>query len=378
LQSIRNHGRLSRVSRSLALLLVLLTTQSTFAARRRASAPSLFPPCTVVNGTPAVTFSRDGGKSLATTAQRLQGVAYTFGVAALDAMTLLSIQNTTLSISTDAGCTWRVVGEVAFSDPLPPFITAAGRARAYIWSDSRENLARYANGTIKILKPPIDIVGLGVDRASVDHIRIAGGGGSLWESFDGGDSWQFVARPPAENEFAYRASFDPSNLDHVVWGFASNAASVTFDGGRTYTTAGGFAMPANVFSVAISPADPNTVWAMAINIKEADTHPPSQGRHMYLSRDGGVTFAPVIDAGPTVTLINGPLIAPHPTDPNVLYFVFGTYFGKYGTDLFRYDAASRVLTVNHFQYDDFDAIVFSPIDPNVMYFGLEVVQLSQP
>jgi len=32
----------------------------------------------------------------------------------------------------------------------------------------------------------------------------------------------------------------------------------------------------------------------------------------------------------------------------------------------------------HHNYDDFDAIAFSPADPSVMYFGLEVVQRTAP
>ena len=39
---------------------------------------------------------------------------------------------------------------------------------------------------------------------------------------------------------------------------------------------------------------------------------------------------------------------------------------------------SKSLTVSHFNYDDFDAIAFSPADPSVMYFGLEVVQRTSP
>ena len=71
-------------------------------------------------------------------------------------------------------------------------------------------------------------------------------------------------------------------------------------------------------------------------------------------------------------------MAAHPTDPNVLYFVFGTYFQDYGTDLFRYDAATRELRLMHHDFYDIDAIAFSPGNPNVMYFGLEVVEPNQP
>jgi hypothetical protein len=341
------------------------------AARRRAVAPVIFPDCGSVTGSPAVTFSRDGGRTLVPTVEKLDGIAYTYGLAALDASTLLAAHNTTVSISTDAGCSWRAVGDVPFD--YPPSITGT-----YIWAEARMSLARYANNAIKILKPPVAIVGLGVDRATPDRVRIGGDDGTLWESLDGGDSWMQLGTPAAPSAFAYRAAFDPANLDHVVFGFVSNAAGVTFNGGRTWTPSTGFARPSNVFNVVVSPADPNVVWAMGLNVAESDANVPSHGRHIYLSRDGGATFAPVVDAAPGVQLINGPLLAPHPTDPNVLYFVFGTYFDAYGTDLFRYDAAPRTLSLTHHAYDDFDAIVFSPADPNVMYFGLEVVRRVAP
>jgi hypothetical protein len=61
----------------------------------------------------------------------------------------------------------------------------------------------------------------------------------------------------------------------------------------------------------------------------------------------------------------------------VLYFVFGTYFPGYGTDLFRYDHATRALTLTHSDYDGIDAIAFSRRDPSVMYLGIEEVSISQ-
>jgi hypothetical protein len=336
----------------------------------------MFPPCAVVLGTPAVTFSRDGGATLAAVDQKLSGIGYTKGVAALSATTLLSIHKQTLSISTDAGCTWSAVGDVAFDDP--PQIAAAGIDRAYIWSDDRESLARYSGGTITVLKPPVAIVGLGVDRASADHLRVGGDDGSVWESIDGGGSWTHLGVPALNTSIVYRAAFDPANLNHIVFGGASAGATVTFNGAKSFATSLGLGAGTNVFNIVISAADAKIVWAMAINLAESDANVPSHGKHIYRSADGGVSFAAVVDEAPGVQLVNGALLAAHPTDPNVLYFVFGTYFAQYGTDLFRYDAASRSLAIMHHDYDDFDAIAFSPADPSVMYFGLEIVQRSSP
>ena len=95
------------------------------------------------------------------------------------------------------------------------------------------------------------------------------------------------------------------------------------------------------------------------------------GRHIYRSTDGGLTFEPVIDRSPAVTITNGPVMVAHPTDANRLYFVFGSYFQGYGTDLFDFDASTGALLIHHHPFDGIDGIAFSPDDPAVMLFGLE-------
>jgi len=354
------------------LIPLLLLASPLSAARHRATLPVVFPACAEVQGIPAVTFSRDGGQTLAPVAQKLEGVGYTNGLAALDAKRLIAIHKQVLSISTDAGCTWSAIGSVAFDDP--PRIAAAGADRAYVWGDGRAVLARYDRGVVTMLKPPVTIVGV---VANGDRVRLGGDDGSVWESVDGGGSWAQIGGR-ALTGLVYRAAFDPGNFDHVIFGAANAGAVVTFDGGKSYAKAGGLGTGKNVFNIVVSPADPKIVWAMGIDLAESDANVTSHGRHIYRSVDGAASFVPVVDEGNGVQLINGPLMAAHPTDTNVLYFVFGTYFDAYGTDLFRYDAATRSLTVSHFNYDDFDAIAFSPADPSAMYFGLEVVQRTSP
>jgi photosystem II stability/assembly factor-like uncharacterized protein len=330
--------------------------------------PPLFPSCSSVTGSPAVTFSRDGGKTTVPVEQKLSGVAYTYGVAVLSAQTLLSAHNTTISLSTDAGCSWHTLGDVPFADPFPASITPASADRAWIWSDNRPNLARYAGGQIAMLKPPADVIGVGADRAVPTHVRVGGSDGTLWDSFDAGDTWQQISGARIEGtSLFYRAAFDPVNPNHIVIGTAVQGAFASFDGGKTWTHAAGAGQGFNIFNVVVSAADPNTVWAQGLDLG-------TSVKKIFLSRDGGRSFTGVVDEGNGITLVNGTVMAAHPTDPNVLYFVFGTYFQDYGTDLFRYDAAAKTLTLSHFGYNDIDAIAFSPLDANVMYFGLEVVQ----
>jgi hypothetical protein len=67
----------------------------------------------------------------------------------------------------------------------------------------------------------------------------------------------------------------------------------------------------------------------------------------------------VVKQTAAIHLVNQTLLAPHPQRAEVLYFVFGTYSQNYGTDLFRYDHATGMVTTTHNAYDDVNAIAFT-------------------
>jgi len=69
-------------------------------------------------------------------------------------------------------------------------------------------------------------------------------------------------------------------------------------------------------------------------------------------------------------------MAAHPTDANVLYFSFGASFGGYGTDLYRFDAATNQVTKTHNAYHGIHAFAFNPAAPSVMYLGLVHEQIQ--
>jgi len=361
------------------VLTLVLTAGSALAARRRiADAPAgTFPPCVVVAGIPAVTFTLDAGRNLAPTAQQFTSLGYTYGLATLDTpSTLLAWHQSSLLLSADDGCSWRPIYSYESQELFPPRIQAAAGGRAYIWSDNRDSvpLFRYdPSGSVASLKVPGAIIGLGVDPADGNRLMAGDANGAVWISRDGGQQWAPSGRLAAgASLLTYRFAFDSSSLNHIVAGTAVNGVWVSFDGGSNWMQSEGLGAKGLVkaFNVVISPADPNVIWAMALDTTQSDVA-PAHGRHIYRSTDGGRTFAAVVDEGPGLQLINGPLLVPDPVDPNVLYFVFGTYFQAYGTDLFRYDAARRALTVQHNDYDNINAITFSRIRPYVMYLGLE-------
>jgi hypothetical protein len=358
----------------------ILMTSTLASAQVAAPAPGAWetPACRRIVGTSGVTFTSDDGATLASTTLRLRGTTSTLGLAALDVPNvLLAVQDRTLLRSANAGCRWTSLGDIpSVSDGFPLFLTAAPGGRAYAWADNRPDLARVDGTVVTPLRAPVaSIIGLAADGTNGDVVRLAGDDGTVWESTDGGGRWSQMMALPSDAGvlFAYRAAFDPSNLDHIVFGTAVAGAFVTHDGGKNWTTSAGFnptGGSANVFQVIFSPADPRVVWAMGLNFAEYDAGDPSEGKHIYRSTDGGDTFTAVVTKSADVTLVNGPVMAAHPTDADVLYFVFGTGFANYGTDLFRYDAATATLTHTHNAYDGVDAIAFNPTDPSFLYLGL--------
>jgi photosystem II stability/assembly factor-like uncharacterized protein len=334
--------------------------------------PAYYPACSMITGTAAVTFTLDQGRTLTPSAETLAPLSNTYGLAALDTPdTLMAWHRDDLLLSTDAGCSWRVVATIPGAS-FPPTITPAPGGRAYAWSENRQFFVRYDSRGAKLLKQPIEFMGVGVDPQNGEHLRAGGVDGTVWESHDAGESWTYIGALTGSVLY-YRFTFDPANLDHVVAGTVSNGAYVSRDGGKNWTRATGIGVrSSNVFNFAMSPVDGNRVWAMAID-NDQTNDAPSHGRHIYQSDDGGASYRPVVSEAAGVKLVNGPIMAAHPTNRDLLFFIFGTHTFGYGTDVFRYDAAAKTLSVEHNDLDDVNAIAFSPNDPGVMYFGLERV-----
>ena len=342
------------------------------------------PSCPVVSGSSLVALTSDQGATLAVGNRPVRGTDYNFGLAVLRDVpnTMYAAHNRTLQRSTSAGCHWVTLGEIpTTSDGFPASLVAARGDRAYAWADNRNDLVRIDGKVMTPLRSPVDsIVGIATDPHETNGVRIAAGDGSLWISRDGGDRFEPQA-PPIRGPFLfYRAGFDPSNLDHVVFGVVVDGAYVTFDGGQTWTRSTGLSSTGtgsvNVFNVVVSPADPMTVFAMGLDIAESDSGAPSQGRHIYLSRDGGLSFRPVVDASADIVIPNQPPMAAHPTDADVVYFTFGSSFQGFGADLYRYDHSTGQVTKTHNDYHRIPVIDFNPADPSVMYLGLGLERVN--
>lgn len=325
------------------------------------------PLCGVVQGDGSVTITRTDGVFLAPTSTALTPVAYTKLAALSTPNTLVAISKRSIQRSTDAGCSWQQIGST--EQDLAAYDVAAGPdGTAYAYGINDQPIYRVQGDTVTTVAGPVlydGVVGLTVDPADARVLRVVSKAGQVYDSSDGGATWAPVGLPVGADQFLYKAAIDPADLDHVVVGTMSNGSFVTFDGGRSWAQSTGVGARHNGFAVAISAADPGTVWLEGYDLSQND----NGARHIWRSTDGGRSFAPMLDGNQAV-LINGTPMWPSPVDPDVLYFAYGTWFGGYGTDLYRYEASTGRLTSQHNTHDDIASVAFNPVDPRVMYLGL--------
>jgi photosystem II stability/assembly factor-like uncharacterized protein len=343
------------------------------------------PTCSTIKGIPSVGYTTD---DLATMTDNNVAAGFALGSFAVVAFEppglLLAEYGGTIFRSRDGGCRWSTYATLPGDSPLKMVRGAGTRGYGFSFIPRRSfyriDASANPRNRLKVSEKgaPWEVVAVAADPLVPDHVRMAGQNGQIYESFDGGELWGPVgvsAFPPGVNSFVYFAAFDPADPNHVVFGFGLEGVRVTTDGGQTWTTASGLSATGgqrNAFSGAISPADSNVVYVMSLDLDESAAGVPSGGRHIYRSDDGGLSFTPVVDQGPGLTLTNGPLIVAHPTDPDVVYSSFGARVGQPGVWLYRYDHFTGTVTINQDnRYFGLRAIEFNPADPSVLYLGLE-------
>ena len=340
------------------------------------------PACSAVKGTWAVTFTKDDGATVAPGEGTLGGVAYTYGLAALDTPNVLLAEHSGRILrSEDAGCTWTDLGA---APGVTTVLRPAKGGLAYGFSPNGSVLYRIDGTTILTLSAPTpSIMGVQADPSDGTHVRAGGNDGQLYDSPDRGNTFSAIGTP-APAGCAYVVAFDPSNLAHVLCGTAESGTFVTTNSGATWTASEGDAQYTNTFSAAVSPADGNVVWIEGIQLGWHNGQQIGpEGRRIWRSTDGGLNFTVVLEEGTTTaTLFNGNLLAPHPVDTNLLYFTFGTPpLGGNGSEsfLYRLDAStSEVVEHRQAGIDSYDALVFSPANPSLIYLGKSAERPNTP
>lgn len=330
------------------------------------------PDCASVSGDGAFSYTADEGNTIAPTTVPITPQAYSH-LATLDkADALVGVTKNTIQISRDAGCSWAVVarpGNLSQYD-----VTAAGKDIAYVFGINDQPVYRVAGARVEARSGPTEtdgVAGLAADHKHPNRLVAVDKNGQVYRSSDGAVTWDPIGKAPAAS--VYDAAIDPADLDHIVLGTGSAGTFTTFDGGLRWTQSRGIGTHAhaNGFTVAISPKDPMTVWVEGYDLGQTQ----NGARHIWRSVDGGLHYWPVLD-GNDVILYNGNRLWPSPTDADVLYFEYGTYFGGFGTNLYRYDDARESISYTHSGFDGIDSVSFSPADPTIMYLGLSEVHVD--
>lgn len=373
-------GREFRVWMAAALALPLCALAAPAATQDNA-AQWHAPLCAVIQGTTQISFTASDGARLARASERPSSIAYANGmIATHTADRLLAVVNSALIESRDAGCHWQTLVDLGPQTGNAILrLTAAPADRAYAWAENANLLFRIDGTQVTPLPvPDIGIVAVGTHATDSARVELVDSRGAVWRSADSGTGGftRVAAGPGGDDDElfqAYRAAIDPIHFDHIVVGTAQQGAFVSRDGGLHWARSSGLGNQSNVFRLEFAPSEKaggRIVWAMGLNITELDAGAASGGRHLYRSNDGGDSFTPVVDQSANVTLLSGPVMAPAPDDDGVVYFQFGTSFAGYGTDLYRYDAATGVVTKTHNKHDGIGSIVFHPRWPRLLYLGL--------
>jgi len=334
------------------------------------------PACTQVP-IPFMGFALNGGDRFALYEGRpYRDYFVTMGMRTLDVPGSIMMESGGyLGVSKDEGCTWEVITRV---DTWPLWIAPAkgGNAYAYAVNGSALHSVTNAGGSYtatSLRSPTGSIMGLGVDAQDPRHVRIGGPDGTIYDSTDAGVSWRAISSAAPGNLFLYRMAFDPNDLDHVVLGALGEGGRVTVDAGQNWAECAGLSIsggPVNLFNMEVSGANGEYVWAAALDITQSDQGHPSQGRHIYLSTDGGFTFEPVIDNGDSgVVITNGPEMRPHPTIPGVLGWGWGSRFD--GGYVYLYNARNDRIQVGYQPGIVIRTVEFYPRDTRNQYIGLE-------
>jgi len=137
--------------------------------------------------------------------------------------------------------------------------------------------------------------------------------GGIWRTRDGGTTWESL---PATRGFVFALAVDPGDPKHFLAAAARKTVLETRDGGATWTThplPGARPDQVPAACVAFGPAGSGlaAVGTTAYNNQAADG--------LFVSRDGGKTFAPAASAQPRIG-INA--LAANPVQPGAVYVGF--------------------------------------------------------
>ncbi|MAT15337.1 MAG: sialidase [Planctomyces sp.] len=139
-----------------------------------------------------------------------------------------------------------------------------------------------------------------IDPRDMNCITIAVSTGGVWQSTDGGDSWELIGdglraeyMPPDQAyallpQDAHLLVHCPTSPDHM-WIQHHNGIFRSENGGRNWTEITGVDPAVFGFAVAVHPQDPQTAWFVPAT-KDETRIPPDGAVVVTRTRDGGKSF----------------------------------------------------------------------------------------
>lgn len=321
------------------------------------------PVCPAVIGTVAVTFSTDGGETLApVVGPPPDNVTYSRDVATGPRPNLLYAQsNGTLIRSMNGGCDWEDVAAA----PDASRLFSAGPDLVY-GLGTGGGLFRYSKlGVVQLYDQgpsgyPIESLLVYPDAGS--HLLFASDG-AVYESMDGGASFDPVSESIGHDRFTF-SSPDGQFLAARAFSIEGESLDTSHDRGLTWKKSGIAMGEYLIVDVAISAVDPAVIWTLARRISD-------QSNTLFYSGDGGASFKAVLiePDGEPYALNNGVLTA-SPFETSKVVIVGSK---ARNSTISTFDAATSALTVHAHPDTLAGRVVFSPAGPSVFYVPLSYV-----
>jgi photosystem II stability/assembly factor-like uncharacterized protein len=211
---------------------------------------------------------------------------------------------------------------------------------------------------------------IAVDRGAAGRVFAAARSG-LFVSFDGGQAWAGLSYPPASAMEWTAVALDPGDSQHVLAANNWNCAILeSRDAGHTWRQTNAYLDEAKAGwrVIAFAPSDPATVYAGSAGFYSAGTFDGQiVGRGVFISHDGGATWATANNSLMQEAHVTGLAVDPH--NPQQVYAATsqgGIFTSADGGR--NWQAANQGLPG---QAPQALSIAIDPADSKVIYVGLQ-------
>ncbi|HME00125.1 MAG TPA: glycoside hydrolase [Terriglobia bacterium] len=272
--------------------------------------------------------------------------------------------------STDGGSTWRELTEglpspsdgrgrigigIARSDPNRIYaLVDSPKLGGLYRSDNAGESWRRVNTEQRIWGRGDDFAGVTVDPRDENRIYVANT--STYRSTDGGEDFTAIKGAPGGDDY-HTVWINPDDPDIILLG-SDQGATISVNGGRTWSS--WYNQPTAQFYHVITD-NRFPYWVYGGQQESGSAGVASRGN------DGAITFREFHPVG----VEEYGYVAPDPLHPNLIYGGKVTRFDwETGQTT---DVSPVVLRSGKFRFNRTMPLVFSPVDPHVLYFSSQVL-----